>query len=196
MARYGPLTKDTTTVALGLAQIRVGASSTNIAKVNPQLTSTNSLGAMASTKLTCEAEYFTLESGFPLLPDAEFPLRESAMMEVAFKEMTPQNIAFAKGIDATTGYAEAHSGEVVLGDLSSPAYVRMEAVYTYPDKTNKMYVIFPRAQIKSSLELDLQAEEPAASPMSITAQRADSEASGGHAVWDDKPLGRIQWTES
>ncbi len=35
--RSGPLTKDTTTIALGLAQIRVGASATNIASTVPRL---------------------------------------------------------------------------------------------------------------------------------------------------------------
>ena len=78
MARYGPLTKDTTTVALGLAQIRVGDSANNITRTKPVLTSSDSIGALANTKFTAAAEYFKLESGFPLMEDTTFPLRDNA----------------------------------------------------------------------------------------------------------------------
>ena len=42
MARSGPVTKDTSTVALGLAQIRVGNAATNIGTVAPVLASGDS----------------------------------------------------------------------------------------------------------------------------------------------------------
>ena len=101
VTRSGPLTKDTTTVALGLAQIRIGASAANITKQNPILAASASIGALANTTFTSNAEYFKLESGYPLLEDATFPLRESAMLECAFKELTPANFALAKGLDPT-----------------------------------------------------------------------------------------------
>lgn len=196
MARTGPVTKDTTTVALGLAQIRVGASAANVNQIEPVLLAANSIGALASTKFISNQDFFKIESGFPLLEDASIPLRESAALECAFKEITPMNLALAKGIDSTTGYDDAHSGEVVLGMLATPAFIRMEAVYTYPDGTNKMYIIFPRAQAISKVEVDLQAESNANVPLTFEAKRADSETDGGNAVWDAKPLGRICWKES
>ena len=82
MARTGPLTKDSTTVALGLAQIRIGASAANIGSDIPVLTSSDSLGAMANTKFVGNNEFFKLESGFPMLEDATFPLRTSCAMEI------------------------------------------------------------------------------------------------------------------
>ena len=98
MARTGPVTKDTTTVALGLAQIRVGVASTHIASTVPRLEAADSLGALANTKFSGNVEYYRLESGFPLLEDAIYPLREAAALECAFKELTPKNVAIARGL--------------------------------------------------------------------------------------------------
>jgi len=295
MSRTGPVTKDTSTVALGLAQIRVGSADANIGEIAPQLAAADSIGALASTKFTGTVDYWKLESGFPMLEDLTLPIREASMLECEFKEITPYNLALARGIDvnadvsaevaegdsvtsagtttgnitvddlggvvndtwivlfetATTGtitgvatghvhdfadlttaitpdnggqdyfnipanffsgtwagdesftfttkafvsgtsaYGDAHSGEIKLGALSAPQFVRMEAVYTYPDGTNTMTIIFPRANCTTSVEIDLQSEDNANVPLTFEAKRADSETTGGNAVWDDMTLGRI-----
>jgi hypothetical protein len=191
MGRSGPVTKDATTVALGLAQIRVGASAANIGNIAPALSSTNSIGAMASTKFTSTVDTWKLESGFPLIEDATIPIREKAMMEVSFKEVTPMNLAFARGIDATSGYTLAHSGEIKLGNAVAPVSLRMEASYVYPDGVNEMMIIFPKAQVTQGIELDLKAEDSVAVPITFESKNASSDSSSGHAVWDNMPLGRI-----
>jgi len=192
--RTGPTTLDTTTVALGLAQIRVAASAGYIGQSRAILTAAHSVGALASTKFTGNVEHFKLESGFPLLEDAIFVLREAAMMELAFKEITPKNVALARGLDPT-GYTDAHLGTIPFGNMATPAYIRMEAVYTYPDGTNTMTIIFPRAQVVASIEMDFAAEEPASIPISIEAKRADSSVSGGSVAWDSAPLGKVVWDD-
>jgi len=196
MARKGPVTSDTTTVALGLAQIRVGDSSTNIADIQPALSSTDSIGALAETSYTGNTDWFTLESGSPLIKDAIWPIREAASLACSLKELTPANMALVYGHDpnaAPYDTMEVHSGEVPIGDRVAPDYIRMEACYTYPDGTHHMYIIFPRAQATSNVEVSLAAEDTAAVPVTFEAGRADSEVSGGNAVWDDKPLGRLFW---
>lgn len=194
MARSGPITKDTSTVALGLAQVRVGASAANITNPAPVLTSGNSIGALANTKFTSKIDLWRLESGFPLLEDAVIPIKEVASLECAFKELTPMNLAFARGLDASTGYSSAHSGEIRLGTMAAPSYVRMEALYTYPNASNYMTIIFPRAQVDPNIELDLKTDDAAASPIVFNAKNADSSVSGGNAAWDTKPLGIILFT--
>jgi len=296
MARSGPTTKDTSTVPLGLAQIRVGDSASNIATATAVLLAAASIGALANTKFTGNVDYWKLESGFPLLEDLSLPIRESASLECAFKELTPYNLALARGIDpaaaqsatvtlldsvtvgggigagiviavddtggvvsdtwvvtfddathytvygletgvlcagtliggacapdngghpyftipidhfdaswladetytfktqayvADGGYSSAHSGTINLGNLAAPAFVRMEAVYTYPNQTNHMYVIFPRANVTSSTEIDWAAEDTIASPLVFEGKRADSETSGGDVAWDNAPIGII-----
>jgi len=193
MSRSGPVTKDTSTIALGLAQIRVGVAATHIDNIHPALAASDSIGALANTKFTGKADWFKLESGFPLLEDFTTALREAASLECAFKEITPYNMAIAYGKDPA-GLTSVHSGELALGGRVAPDYVRMEAVYTYPNGTNFMHIIFPRAQVSASAELDLKVEDAAAAPITFEAKRADSEVTGGSGVWDNKPLGRIVWT--
>ena len=296
MSRSGPLTKDTSTVALGLAQIRVGAALANIDQLGSVLPESASIGALASTKYTGTVDYWKLKSGFPQLEDMTIPLTESAMLECEFKEVTPYNLALARGLDpeggvaataavlassttsgttaaATTpitvtqdagpvtdtftvvfssatafdvygmnegdlgsgtvsaefspanggadyfaipanyftgtwaagethtfrttafaasgAYDDNHGGAINLGGLVAPAFIRMEAVYTYPNGTNHMYIIFPRANATASMEIDLQAEDNANIPLTFEGKRADQLTAGGHSVWDNAPLGRI-----
>jgi hypothetical protein len=300
MSRTGPVTKNTSTVALGLAQIRVGSAASNIGSAVSVLTPDQSIGALASTKYTGEVSYWKLESGFPLLEDLTLPLRETAMLECSFKEITPKNLAIARGLDPSAGagtlsvtgarvvssteadvavvpanitiqdqayalegtytvefststvydvthftagvmdddagvlvstaelfsfdgandaismgadfvtgtitagdiirfevfnvasdYSDDHAGSIGLGGIAAPAYVRMEAVYTYPNQENHMYVIFPRANAVSSTELDMQTEDAMTVPVTFEAKRADSEVVGGDVLWDSMPLGII-----
>jgi len=291
--RTGPVTKDTSTVAVGLAQIRVGLSAVNVASATPVLTSADSMGALADTKFNTTAEYWKLESGFPALEDLSIPLKEAASLECAFKEITPKNMALARGIDpfsvgsgwtfsgvtkiksdagvvdttkppitpgdgtivdtftitfssatayavtamsgvavagsgaigsvsaftiggdaafslpanfitgtiaagdvfrftiTKSGYADNHAGSIGLGGLKAPDYIRMEAVYTYPNGTNTMVIIFPRANVTSSMEIAFQAADNAAPTITFEAKRADAEVVGGAAAWDAMPLGVI-----
>ena len=191
MARIGPVTTDTTAISIGLMQIRVGVSADNIANIHAALSSSDSIGALASTKFVGNTDWYKLESGFPLIEDFTTPIREGAALECAFKEITPYNLALAQGIDPATGYDEAHSGEIVLGGRSAPAYLRIEGVYTYPDKTSTMTFIFPRAQVSANTDMDFSAEDAAAVTLMFESKNASSDVSGGNAVWDAKPLGRI-----
>lgn len=192
MARTGPVTINSDSVSLGLAQIRVGASAANIADVHSALSSSDSIGALANTTWRGPTDWYKLESGYPLVEDMTLPIREAAQLECGFKEVTPANIALAMGEDPTS-YSLPHSGEIALGARVAPTFIRMEAVYTYPNGTNHMYIIFPRAQVSASPEMALAAEDAAAVTVIFEAKNADSNIDDGNAVWDDKPLGRIAW---
>lgn len=195
--RVGPVTKDTSTVTLGLAKILVGNSADNITKIKQVLDQTaDSLGALNSSTFTSNVDWWELESGYPLMTDLTLPLREVAQLECEFKEISSSNLAYARGLDGSVDkYSDTHSGEITLGTLSTPEYIRAEAIYTYPNKTNTMVVVFPRAQIQSSVSLDFAAEDNANVPITIKATRADSDVSGiSTEVWDNMPLGRIFFT--
>ena len=192
MARKGPVTKDTSTLALGFAQLRIGASATNLGNIHAVLDSDDSVGAITQCKLTVEREFWEHFSGFPLSKDYTIPIREGCMVEATLEEITPKNLALANGIDITSGSYEAHSGEVGFGGLSAAEFVRCELAYTFPNGVNYMDVILPKCQVTSSLELDLQSEDNAKVPINITSNDASAEA-GGSAVWDDKPLGRASF---
>lgn len=188
LTRSGPLTKDPTQVALGLAQIRVGVSASNIAEADPVLESTDSIGALANTKFVGKTDFWKLESGFPLLEDYTLPIRESAALECAFKELSLANLQLARGIDPSDEYSDTN---IALGGLVAPEYVRMEAIYTFPNNLRQMVIIFPRANVVSSMEIDLKAEDAATIPITFESKRGDSGVTGGDAAWDDMPLGTI-----
>jgi len=204
ISRTGPLTRFPHTVALGLAKILVGASAAHIDDPLQALDTTeDSLGALNSTGFTSNVEYWKLESGFPMLEDLTIPLRESCALECEFKEIHARNLAIARGVDveASSGEYEPHTkagwtadDDIPLGTISAPDYVRVEAVYTYPNGTNSMNIIFPRANVTSSVEISMAAEDNANVPITLEAKRADSGVSGGDATWDEMPLGRIYWS--
>lgn len=194
MALKGPLTLNTGSLALGLAQIRVGASATYISMPGAELTASDSIGAMASTKFMGNTDWYKHEAGFPLVEDFTTPIRDAAALECAFEEMSAKNLDIAMGVDPTIGSYTYNSGEVALGNRSAPAYVRMEAHYTYPSGTDYMDIIFPRAQVSAAIEMDLQTDTNAAVTITFESKRADSNVSGGNAQWDAKTLGHIIWT--
>jgi hypothetical protein len=189
ITRTGPITINPHAVALGLAQIRVGASASNIGNDNGVLVVGDSIGALANTSFNGETEFWKLESGFPLLEDLSLPIRERASLECAFKEITVANLALARGIDPAD--VDEYDDEVALGGLSSPDFIRMEAVYTFPNRASQMVIIFPRANVVSSMAIELQAEDAAAVPITFEAKRADSGLTEGNVIWDEKPLGNI-----
>lgn len=300
MARTGPITKDTSTVQLGLSQIRVGKSAPFITTTTPVLAAADSLGAMASTALNSESEYWDLESGFPLALDATYPLRETNTLECAFREITPKNLAISRGMDpfadiassiselslnstlgttntanlstdnlggvvtdqwtvvftsatayevfgqnsgsvgtgtvstdfspdnggqdyftigantftgtwadgdsynflttafvaGTGAYNDNHVGSIPLGALAAPKFLRVEALYTFPDPQYQMHIIFPRANVVSNLALDQQPEDSASVTMTIKSMGASSDSDGGNAVWDNMPNGHILFTKN
>ena len=289
----GPITKDTTAIALGLAQIRVGVSATNISVATPVLTAAHSIGALASTKFTSSVDFWTLESGFPANTDMKVPLKETVEMEVSFKEITPFMLALARGIDPNSvgagwafsdvtkvlsaagvvdttkdpgtpgagtivdtftitftsataygvtalsgvavggtgaigsassftigglaaftipanfitgtiasgdvfrfavtknGYTNNHAGTIGLGTMKAPDYVRMEALYTYPNLVNTMTIIFPRANVTSNTEVSFNASDAASPTITFTAMNSASNVAGGNAVWDNAPSGVV-----
>lgn len=192
MSQTGPITRHTDALALGLAKIRIGVSATFINTITKALSGeVDSIGSLVNTKYAGNTDWYKHQSGFPLLDDYVIALRDSAQLECAFEEITPFNVAMAMGIDPTSGYTLAHSGEIALGGRTSPAYVRMEAEYTFPNGSNTMVIIFPKAQAVSNVEIPLQREEAANVPLTFESKRADG--TGGSAVWNSMPLGRIMF---
>lgn len=194
LTRTGPVTTDPSAVALGLAQIRVGVAATHIASADAELVAADSIGALSTTKFAGKTDYWKLESGFPLLEDLTIPLRESAALECGIKQFSLSNLLLARGIDPNKTYVAPAVAptSIALGSMKAPDYIRMEAVYTFPDLLHQMVIIFPRANVVSSLDFDLKIEDAAIVPITFQAKRADSGlASGGNALWDNQPLGTI-----
>lgn len=191
----GPTTSDTSSLALGLAEIRMGASADNIENIHPALASSTSLGSLTKTVFTAEIEVWRHMSGFPQIEDYNIPLSKKAAFEGDAEELNPYNLALALGEDPTS-YTDVHSGGIPLGALNDVPYMRAEMIYSFPDTDYTMETVFPRAQVTGSVSLDFQATDSAKNPMTIEAKRAGSNVSGGNAVWDNAPLGYIWFVDA
>jgi hypothetical protein len=194
----GPITLDATTWVVGLMQIRIGASATNIATATPVLTAADSIGAMAETAIRGQTEFFKQMSGFPKQEDGTIPISETFAIECAFKEITPFNMALARGLDPiadTPDYDDEHNGTIALGGLVAPLDIRVEAVYTFPDGTNFFTVVLPRGQAVASTEVAHAEESEASVPIVFESKNASSDNTAGDAAWDDMPLGAIIWDD-
>lgn len=186
----GPVTKNTSSLALGLGQVRIGVSSTHIGKINPSLTESDSIGALTKSTFTAETEVWRHMTGFPQTEDHNIVISKKAMIEAEAEELSPYNVALAAGVDPS-GYTLDHSGEIPLGSLTDIPHLRAELEYVFPDNDFLFIPVFPRAQVSSNVSLDFQAQDSIKNPMTIEAKRADSTVDGGHSVWDDAPLGRL-----
>lgn len=90
------------------------------------------------------------------------------------------------------GYDSATAGEIKIGALKAPDYIRVEGAYVFPNGVNKMTVIFPKAQARSDAgEIAFATDTNAAVSMTFEATPADSTVTGGNAAWDTMPLGRV-----
>lgn len=188
----GPITKSTESLALGYAQIRIGESLKNIKSLVSVLTEENSIGSLVQTDFANAIETWKHSSGFPLKEDLTIVTSETASFTCQFEEITPFNMALASGKEPWA-FTDPRVGEFALGTAVAPAFIRMEAVYTFPDGKSTMTVIFPRAQVSSSTELALQADDSAKSSMTFESKRADEGVEGGDAVWNNAPLGKVIW---
>jgi len=103
--------------------------------------------------------------------------------------MTPY-VAAGSNLSRTTG----EGGEIKLGSILAPEIMRCELHFQYPNG-DYMYVVLPRAQVKSPLSLATSISEASAMSWEIVAISADSSVDGiSVTTWDTMPLGRIYWS--
>ncbi|MFZ3044705.1 MAG: hypothetical protein WA151_02225 [Desulfatirhabdiaceae bacterium] len=87
----------------------------------------------------------------------------------------------------------ANTPSIGFGGLISPADLRIEGVYIYPDGLKQMVFVFPRGQISAAIDVDFAEQDPAAIPVQFESKTASSQNSAGNAVWDSMPLGSVTW---
>lgn len=96
-------------------------------------------------------------------------------------------------VSGTSSYANDYEGEVPLGLGKASDFFRIEGVVSFPMSSHKMVFILPKAQVVSSLTFDFAQGGEGNTPVMFKANQATSLTDGGHAVWDNAPLGKIVW---
>ena len=111
---HGPITKTASARALGLIDIRVGASLANIASTSAVLTTAHSIGALKDSKFISTRAFFEQYSGFPKTLDGIIPLSVGAKIEGSYKEITPFNVALSNGLDPSASVTQQVTHDVSL----------------------------------------------------------------------------------
>lgn len=185
-----PVYRNSTTVMLGLAQIRIAESAPYIGYPTACLTKAHSLGAMVETRILGEDFDYILRSGFPQTDDLIIAYEQHVIVECVLREITPINMAlmFGQAYDPTT-YDDPHDGQIYLGTRGVTSFIRVEFIYWYPESNYQMHLILPKAYISTEVLIDWAVEDDYGAPFACVSTPSDSDSIGGHAIWDAAPLG-------
>ncbi len=174
-------------VSLGLAKVYIGRSLSNIGSIAPVLSNSDYFSALADVSFNTIREFVSLVSSTGSVEYLQDLLLKKLdfQIEVSFLEIYQKTLSYALGGDG---------GSTELGTtlIANPIDLRVELVFTYPNKTNQMIFILPRMSVSASV-LGAFAEEDALTiPITFSAKRADNIAGG--TVWNVYPYGRIIFT--
>lgn len=166
-------------IALGIAELYIGDSATHIAETGRVLTLSYP-GAMMGVSLVVTKEFkqqFTLVNNIQVLSDM---IQTAGFIAIAVEmlEITKENIERSLG-----GTAKAN---VINTLLTQPTDLRVEMVFTYPNRINKMEMIFPRVKSTAkSVPWQFEAEDAMTTPLVLSVLATDN------AAWTNDPYGKI-----
>lgn len=174
-------------VSLGLAKVYIGGSVSNIGSIISVLGASDYFSALANVTFTMTKELVTERSslnGVEYLQDA-LVKKVDFSIAVSFLEIYQKTLSYALGGDG---------GSTELGAtlIANPSDLRVELVFTYPNKVNQMLFLLPRMSVVSPVNGSFLEEDAMKVPMIFNAKRADNIAGG--SVWTTYPYGRIIFT--
>jgi len=168
-------------VALGVAEMNLGLSADHIANTAQALTGANYFGSKTEVTYELSREFRRQAgvSGNILMLLDHLLTRVDFSVSVSFIEINKRTLSFALGGDGS-------SSDFFEDAVKNPTDLRVEFVFTYPNKVNKMILILPRAQIiTDNLSLAFQREDAMESGLTVKACQTDN------AAWSDRPLGKV-----
>lgn len=174
-------------VSLGLAKVYIGGTTPNIGSIGSVLASADYFGALATVSFDIARELITSRTslnGVDYLQDA-LVKKVDFSITLSFLEIYQKTLSYALGGDG--GVTEL--GTIIKND---PSDLRVELIFTYPNKVNQMLFILPRMAVVSSIKGAFAEEDALKIPMVFNAKRADNIAGG--SVWTTYPYGRIIFT--
>lgn len=151
-------------IALGLAKLYLGDSSTHLSTTIPVLSESSYLGAKTSVSLSVSRSFkkrFKILNDIKVLMDTILT-SSSISISISFIEITEQNLSYAFGGSASLSN--------ILSDLiNTPVEHRAELIFTYPNNINKMTLILPRVKITTnSVDMGFNPENPLETPIALS----------------------------
>ncbi|OYT14770.1 MAG: hypothetical protein B7C24_16600 [Bacteroidetes bacterium 4572_77] len=176
--------KNKDSIALGIGKLFLGDSVTNIATFGQAFSDADYFGSTVQIGLKIEKTYIEkFSSKLDYMTQLDLLLASAKFsVNITFLEMSQKNLGIAFGGDGTSTN--------ILNDIfGGDTTLRLELVFTYPNKTNQMILILPKTKVvPDSVELDFLEEEAWRLP--ITFQALNTE----NAAWAGHEFGRIIFT--
>lgn len=174
--------RDRESIALGLAELYLSDSASYITDVTSVLTDAEYFSALVEVSFnifrTKKFQYSYVNS-MEALQDI-FTKRVGFSISIAPIEMNSRTFSYALGGD--------DSEEIGSTLFTKPKDLRAELIFTYPNKTNFMYLILPRVSVISDIDGAFSEKDAMKVPIEFNAKRADNVTGG--SVWASYPYGR------
>jgi len=168
-------------VVLGLAELYLADSLTNIATTIPILQNSDYIGAQIEVSFEISREFkknFKIINNIRVLFD-ELLIQSTLSLSVKFIEIGEKNISYSFGGNKT-------SANVLSDILIQPKEHRAELVFTYPNKINKMILVLPRIKISTEkVAFSFSAEDILSPPITLSALVTDN------VNWSANEYGKI-----
>lgn len=181
MSLVGTRVKDSESLFFGLAELFFGDSATNEASTTAVLGESDYFSCLAEVSfevLRNFLERYASQGGIKVLSDI-IMFSSDLKIDTEFIEMTEKNFSYSLGGDGT-------DTNILDNLLTQPASLRVELVFTYPNKTNSMTLILPKVKvITKSVSFDFKPEDPMAVPVSLAPLKST------HANWSTNPIGKV-----
>jgi len=184
MSLTGTRVKETESLFFGLAELFIGDSATNETSTTAVLAETNYFSCLSSVSFIVNKEFIN-RYGYTLSMKTiidHLLVGSSLEVNVEFIELTQKNLSYSLGGDGT--------GTNFLTTLFiQPTALRLELVFTYPNKTNSMTLVFPKTKvIAPSVLFDFESESPMKVPMTFSVLPSTV------AEWATIPMGKAIFT--
>lgn len=171
-------------IALGIAELYLADSATNITSLDAILTNANYIGAKTEVAFEINREVKNLYktvNNIRVLSD-QLITSMNLTLSIRFIELTQKNVSYSFGGDNT-------ETNILQDLLNQPKEHRAELLFTYPNRINTMTFILPRVTIvNDSVEGKFDSSDAIGLPMKINALLTEN------AAWSTAPAGKLLFT--
>lgn len=168
-------------IALGMAELYLADSVTNLSSFDSILTNTDYVGAKTEVAFEISKELKNLYktvNNIKVLFD-QLVTNITLTLSIRFIELTKRNVSYSFGGDNT-------ETNLLQDLLAQPKEHRAELLFTYPNRINTMTFILPRVMIANdSIDGKFDSSDAIGLPMKINALITEN------AAWSTAPIGRL-----
>ncbi len=164
----------------GLAKLYIGLSSTYEASTTPALSSGDYFSSLVNVSMVTKKESkakYKIVSAIKILEDILITA-SGIDLAIDFIEMSEKALSFSLGGDG--------SDTNILNNLMGQGTIlRAELLFTYPNGSNTMTMVFPKVRVTSSPSFKFESENPMQVPLIFSVLYCS------HINWVADPMGKI-----